>query len=81
MSTSGQERAAAILTALGGVDNIVEIDPCTTRLRALVTDPGVVNTAALKAASTYGVAHHGRVIRVVVGPEADTLASDIENLR
>lgn len=81
MSTSDQDRAAAILTPLDGVDNIVEIDPCTTRLRALVTDPGVVNTAALKAAGTYGVAHHGRGVRIVVGPEADTLASDIEDLR
>ena len=81
MSTSDQEGAAATLAALGGVDNIVEIDPCTTRLRTLVTDPGVVNTAALKAASTYGAAHHGRVIRVVVGPEVDALAFDFEDLR
>lgn len=80
MSTSDQERAAAILAALGGVDNIVEIDPCTTRLRALVTDPGVVDTAALKAAGAYGVAHHGRVIQVVVGPEVDTIASALDEL-
>ncbi len=81
MSRSDQERAAAILVALGGVDNIVEIDPCTTRLRALVADPTVVDTLALKAAGAYGLAAHGRVIQVVVGPEADNHASDIEDLR
>jgi len=27
-------RAEAILAALGGVANIVEIEPCTTRLRS-----------------------------------------------
>ena len=35
---------------------------------------------ALKAAGAYGVLASGQVVQVVVGPEADTLASDIEDL-
>ena len=33
-----QNKAAAILAALGGGDNVVEIEPCITRLRCEVGD-------------------------------------------
>lgn len=74
------ERAAAILSALGGVDNIVEIDPCTTRLRSQVRDPALVDPAALKAAGAFGVMVTGKVVQVVVGPQVDTIASDLADL-
>ncbi|TFC81363.1 PTS sugar transporter [Cryobacterium cheniae] len=73
-------KAAQILAALGGKDNIVEIEACITRLRTEVTDPAVVNEAALKAAGAHGVFRSGTIIQVVVGPEADNLAEDIEDL-
>lgn len=72
--------AAKILAALGGAENIVEIEPCITRLRAEVEDPALVDEAALKAAGAHGVLRSGRAVQVVVGPEADTIASDIEDL-
>ena len=74
------DKAAAILAALGGGDNVVEIEPCITRLRCEVENDGVVDEAALKAAGAHGVTRRGPVVQVVVGPEADTLASDIEDL-
>ncbi|MDM8084987.1 glucose PTS transporter subunit EIIB [Cellulomonas cellasea] len=77
---SQREQAAAILAALGGVGNIDEIEPCTTRLRSLVKAPGQVDAAALRAAGAYGVMISGRVVQVVVGPGVDTLASDLEEL-
>ncbi|WP_277870434.1 MULTISPECIES: PTS glucose/sucrose transporter subunit IIB [Cryobacterium] len=73
-------KAAQILAALGGKDNIVEIEACITRLRTEVTDPTVVNEAALKAAGAHGVFRSGTIVQVVVGPEADNLAEDIEDL-
>jgi PTS system N-acetylglucosamine-specific IIB component len=33
----------------------------------------------LKAAGAHGVLRSGNVVQVIVGPEADTLASDIED--
>ena len=36
--------------------------------------------AALKAAGAHGVMASGTVVQVVVGPEADNLADDIEDL-
>lgn len=73
-------KAEDILAGLGGADNIVEIEPCITRLRTEVEDGSKVDQAALKAAGAHGVVVSGNVVQVVVGPEADTLADDIEDL-
>ncbi|MER7355320.1 PTS glucose/sucrose transporter subunit IIB [Nonomuraea dietziae] len=72
--------ANAIIAGLGGVDNIIEIEPCITRLRTEVHDASKVDQAALKAAGAHGVMAAGNVVQVVVGPEADTIASDIEDI-
>ena len=72
--------AEKILAALGGPENIIEVEPCITRLRAEVEDPRLVDESALKAAGAYGVLRSGRAVQVVVGPQADTIASDIEDL-
>lgn len=73
-------KAEQILAGLGGADNIIEIEPCITRLRTEVEDGSKVDRAALKAAGAHGVVVSGNVVQVVVGPEADTLADDIEDL-
>jgi len=62
-------KADDILAGLGGADNIVEIEPCITRLRTEV-----------KKAGAHGVMKSGNVVQVVVGPEADTLSEDIADL-
>ncbi len=73
-------KAEQILAGLGGAENIIEIEPCITRLRTEVHDGSVVDQKALKAAGAHGVMASGNVVQVVVGPEADTLAEDIEDL-
>ena len=73
-------KAQRIVEGLGGADNIVEIEPCITRLRTEVSDGGLVDEEALKAAGAHGVLKAGNIVQVIVGPEADTLASDIEEL-
>jgi PTS system N-acetylglucosamine-specific IIB component len=45
-----------------------------------VNDAGKVDESALKAAGAHGVVVAGTVIQVVVGPEADNIAEDIEDL-
>lgn len=74
------DKAQQILDALGGAGNIVDLEPCITRLRVEVNDGSVVDEAALKAAGAHGVLRSGTVVQVVVGPQADTIASDIEDL-
>ncbi len=73
-------QAAAIIAGLGGPGNIVEIEACITRLRTEVEDPSLVDEAGLKAAGAHGVMRSGTVVQVVLGPEADTIASEIEDL-
>lgn len=74
-------KAEQILAGLGGDDNIVDLEPCITRLRVEVEDPSKVTESVLKAAGAIAVMQQGTVVQVIVGPEADTLASDIEDLR
>jgi PTS system N-acetylglucosamine-specific IIB component len=77
----GMSKAEQILAGLGGSDNIIDIEACITRLRTEVGDAGKVDEAALKAAGAMGVVKSGNVVQVVVGPEAENLADDIEDLR
>lgn len=74
-------KAEQILKGLGGDDNIDDLEACITRLRVEVEDPSLVDEATLRAAGAFGVVQQGTSIQVVVGPEADTLAEDIEDLR
>lgn len=73
--------AEQILAGLGGTDNVVEIEACITRLRTEVRDGGQVNESALKGIKgVAGVVASGTVVQVVVGPQADNIAEDIEDL-
>ena len=73
-------QAEQIIAGLGGRANIVEIEACITRLRTEVADAALVDPTMLKAAGVHGVMRPGSWVQVVVGPEADTIASDIEDL-
>jgi PTS system N-acetylglucosamine-specific IIB component len=72
--------ADEIVKGLGGADNIVEVEGCITRLRTEVRDPALVDEAALRASGAHGVLMAGTIVQVVVGPEADMLADDVNDL-
>ena len=74
------DQAAAILAALGGNANIVEVEACITRLRTEVQDASLVDEAALREAGAHGVMRTGTVMQVVLGPDAGTVAGQIEDL-
>jgi PTS system N-acetylglucosamine-specific IIB component len=73
-------KADTIIAALGGADNIEEIEACATRLRTVVADPSIVDDRALKAAGAFGVLRAGSVLQVIVGGEADGLAMEIDDI-
>ena len=60
------ERAAKILAAIGGRDNVVELEPCITRLRCELEDDSLVDEAALRALGVHGVVRIGGVVQIVV---------------
>ena len=72
--------ASDIVAGLGGQENITVLAPCITRLRVEVADQTKVDEEALRAAGAFGVVRSGRVVQVVVGPTADSLASEIAAL-
>lgn len=74
------DKAEQILAGLGGADNIEDIEACITRLRVEVADEALVDEGALTRAGAFGVVVQGRAVQVVVGPEADNLADDIDDL-
>lgn len=74
-------KAEQILAALGGPDNVVDLEPCITRLRVELADGGRLDEEALRGSGAFGVVRTGRIVQVVVVPEADSLAADIESLR
>ncbi|MFE1786545.1 glucose PTS transporter subunit EIIB, partial [Streptomyces sp. NPDC059506] len=52
-------KAEKIVAGLGGLDNIVEVEGCVTRLRTEVDDVSKVDETALKAAGAHGVVKMG----------------------
>jgi len=79
-NTGVSQQAIDVLAALGGVGNIIEIEPCTTRLRSEVHDITAVDARALKAAGAHGTMISGHVVQIVMGPQVDNLASELEEL-
>jgi len=73
-------KADDILAALGGSGNIVELEPCITRLRVEVSDPALVDEPGLKESGAFGIVRSGRVVQVIVGPEADDLAAQMDGM-
>ena len=72
--------AEKIVAGLGGRENISDLEPCITRLRVEVVDQEKVDEDALRAAGAFGVVRSGRVVQVVVGPTADSIAGEIAAL-
>ncbi|WP_456269940.1 N-acetylglucosamine-specific PTS transporter subunit IIBC [Kushneria sp. AK178] len=73
-----QERGPALVTALGGSDNLTSVGACTTRLRLVVQDVERIDEPALKGLGARGVLKlKGGHLQVVMGPIADGVAEDI----
>ena len=74
-------KAAAVLEAIGGKENIEVIDACVTRLRLTVKDGSKVDESALKKQGASGVMRLGENnVQVIMGTIADPMASKIKKL-
>lgn len=71
-------KSATILRGVGGVDNLVDIDCCATRLRLTLVDGGKVNEALLKSTGASGVVVKGAGIQVIYGPSVTIVKSNFE---
>jgi PTS system N-acetylglucosamine-specific IIC component len=68
------------INALGGAENLVNVDACTTRLRLKVRDSGIINKPILKALGAKGfVTPAPDSVQVILGPQAEIVASSIRD--
>lgn len=67
-----------ILKGLGGIDNIVDIDCCATRLRTTVKDETKVNDENLKQSGSRGIMRKGNGIQIIYGPQVPVIKSNLE---
>ena len=71
--------AAQLLARLGGVDNVVDIENCMTRLRVGVRDPHRVDDAALRGTDHVLAVLPGDSYQIVLGPGfVDKVAQDLQ---
>ena len=62
--------AKVIVAALGGADNIEDVDACITRLRVGVKDPAKVDDEAFKKLGAAGVLHVEGGVQAIFGAKA-----------
>jgi N-acetylglucosamine PTS system EIICBA or EIICB component len=75
------ELAISYMSALGGKDNIVQIDHCITRLRLKVKDMSQVDESALKHLGAKGVIKlNSTDLQVVVGTDVEFIADRMKAL-
>lgn len=79
-NTEGASLAAEVLRALGGKENIGNLDACITRLRVIVNDVSKVNKDELKALGAAGVMEVGNNIQAIFGPKSDILKGQIKEI-
>lgn len=72
--------AAAIVAALGGIGNVVVVEPCVTRLRFEVVDRARVDLSQLQPPLCYGATAMGTAVQVIVGPVAESVVDEIRDL-
>ncbi|MEW8978514.1 MAG: PTS glucose/sucrose transporter subunit IIB [Symbiobacterium sp.] len=80
MRVDDRTKAQEILAALGGKENLVELESCITRLRLVVKNPGAVDEKRLKALGAVGVMKAGQVVQVVLGTSAERIEQIMKDM-
>lgn len=74
------EEAAKILAALGGADNVQDVDACITRLRVSVKDPAAVEKDTLRQLGATAVLEIDGGIQAIYGAKAIHYKSAINDI-
>lgn len=80
VALEGTARSQQVLAALGGKDNVVELDCCATRLRITVKQSRLLDEAGLKASGARGVIIRGNGVQVIYGPHVTIIKNEVEEL-
>lgn len=69
------ELANSYVEALGGKDNLTEINACITRLRLSVKDKSLVCDNKIKSLGSLGIVHVGeKNLQIIVGTQAESIS-------
>ena len=75
------EKATGVLVAIGGSENIIDMQACITRLRLIVKNDQLIDQPALKRLGSSGVMKAGGGnVQIVFGVESDFLKTEIQNV-
>lgn len=80
VANQGFDRANAIISALGGTANLVNVDNCATRLRVTVKDSEQVDESELKRTGSKGLVKKGNGVQVIYGPQVSVIKNEIEEV-
>ncbi|WP_102272810.1 glucose-specific PTS transporter subunit IIBC [Cytobacillus massiliigabonensis] len=69
-----------VLEAMGGKDNITNLDACITRLRVSVNDINHVDKNRLKKLGAAGVLEVGNNIQAIFGPRSETIKGQMKDI-
>lgn len=75
--------AKDIILALGGRDNILDVDNCISRLRIVVKDSSIVakDEVFKKQLKAMGVVHMGeKALQIIYGPAVGGIAADVRDV-
>lgn len=74
------ELARGYIAAIGGADNLTNIDACITRLRLGVKDSDLVDEVAAKALGAMAVIKLSKQgVQIIVGTQAESIADAMKN--
>ncbi|MGG3622018.1 PTS transporter subunit EIIC [Bacillus gobiensis] len=79
-SKKSADQAIEVLAALGGKENISNLDACITRLRVGVKDVNKVDDSRLKELGAAGVLKINDGVQAVFGAKASSLKSQIDEI-
>lgn len=76
------EVAKDYLRFIGGIDNIIEIDSCITRLRLTLRDNSIIDEAAIKKLGAAGIIKPNKQnIQIIIGTHAELIAEEMKKLK
>ena len=73
--------ATGVLAAIGGKENVSNVDYCTTRLRFEIKDYTAINEKAVKAAGAAGVIRPSKnACQVIIGPKVQFVYDELKKM-